>query len=708
MIIFDMGSTRGKDRYRRAAGVVAAVVCVTGGVWALVKLGTAELSTSEQVGVLGLLLGLVPIGAGAVRLLKPVGEVDVEGAAASLAGAVEASELAQRLQLLGGDDHPIDVGFSFRSAPSRVAEHAGAAGSLSEITDYYRQLRPRRLVITGAPGAGKTVLALELMLGLLEGRGPHDPVPVRLALASWDTTVTLEEWLTGELVDIYRLSRGTARALVEQRRVLPVLDGLDEMDAVGAPRGSSRAAAALAALNAYQAGRSKAPMVLTCRTAQYEALAGRARLLDSARVEVETVTPRQAHAFLATRVWDPQLWGPVLDTLDRDPNGAVAQTLSTPWVLTLAIIVYEADGDPAGLLDLAEPHDIRQYLLDRFVPAATDLHVRAGNTAYEPGDVERWLTVLADYLNDNARTGRTVGGQRLSAADLVLHRLWPITAGRVRTLDTVMCAATGLVLLVWLGAATFETTEIVAGTVLALLVGSWIVVASRITWPTPKGIDLRRLRTRAGRRATTVPLAVALSVALVCSLALALLAAYPADYPLPGYPLMDALANVLTVALPMGLIGGLAFGLRTNLETSAPRGAVDGPRDLVRADARAGLTVGLGAGLAAELAQLAQAGLTDGGLSLQNAFGGIDVLVVTLAFVCLAGLLIWAGAWRRYVATLLCTRGRLPWQLGRFLDWAYGAGLVRVSGTAYQFRHRELQDHLAGRVRTSRHAPAVT
>lgn len=29
--------------------------------------------------------------------------------------------------------------------------------------------------------------------------------------------------------------------------------------------------------------------------------------------------------------------------------------------------------------------------------------------------------------------------------------------------------------------------------------------------------------------------------------------------------------------------------------------------------------------------------------------------------------------------------------VGRFLEWAYDAGLLRVSGPAYQFRHRELQ-----------------
>jgi hypothetical protein len=33
----------------------------------------------------------------------------------------------------------------------------------------------------------------------------------------------------------------------------------------------------------------------------------------------------------------------------------------------------------------------------------------------------------------------------------------------------------------------------------------------------------------------------------------------------------------------------------------------------------------------------------------------------------------------------------LPQRVGHFLDWAYDANLLRMSGTAAQFRHRELQ-----------------
>ncbi|MGX7829657.1 hypothetical protein ACTG9Q_31675 [Actinokineospora sp. 24-640] len=54
----------------------------------------------------------------------------------------------------------------------------------------------------------------------------------------------------------------------------------------------------------------------------------------------------------------------------------------------------------------------------------------------------------------------------------------------------------------------------------------------------------------------------------------------------------------------------------------------------------------------------------------------------------------------REISDGLCTRrlfeiSSLPWRLGRFLHWCYQAGLIRQAGIGYQFRHRELQDHLA-------------
>jgi hypothetical protein len=70
------------------------------------------------------------------------------------------------------------------------------------------------------------------------------------------------------------------------------------------------------------------------------------------------------------------------------------------------------------------------------------------------------------------------------------------------------------------------------------------------------------------------------------------------------------------------------------------------------------------------------------------------LLTFGLAFGLIVGLAYYAGAWRRYAVFLLCSRCRLPFRLGLFLEWAVTAGLMRYSGPAYKYRHRELQHWL--------------
>jgi hypothetical protein len=54
-------------------------------------------------------------------------------------------------------------------------------------------------------------------------------------------------------------------------------------------------------------------------------------------------------------------------------------------------------------------------------------------------------------------------------------------------------------------------------------------------------------------------------------------------------------------------------------------------------------------------------------------------------------------AWFGFVMTSrwLAFRGKLPWMTTGFLDDAHRLGLLRTAGAVYQFRHAELQDHLA-------------
>jgi len=51
-------------------------------------------------------------------------------------------------------------------------------------------------------------------------------------------------------------------------------------------------------------------------------------------------------------------------------------------------------------------------------------------------------------------------------------------------------------------------------------------------------------------------------------------------------------------------------------------------------------------------------------------------------------------AYGLYAVGVSCAkaRERLPFHLESFMEWACDSGLLRIAGTGYQFRHRQLQD----------------
>ncbi|NEA53484.1 hypothetical protein G3I60_04770 [Streptomyces sp. SID13666] len=163
--------------------------------------------------------------AAVAALRKPVEGNDAElahGRAKTPARQIEQGEGGVRRQLLGADTQRINLSYVLHPATARTASTPPAGRTftdgttaLPDVLAYYRSTRPRRLGITGAAGAGKTVLALELMLTLIEDRAEDDPVPVRIPIAQWDTDQPLADLLTQRLTDAYDWPPDLAAGLLQ-------------------------------------------------------------------------------------------------------------------------------------------------------------------------------------------------------------------------------------------------------------------------------------------------------------------------------------------------------------------------------------------------------------------------------------------------------------------------------------------------------------
>jgi hypothetical protein len=201
-------------------------------------------------------------------------------------------------------------------------------------------------------------------------------VPVLFSLFSWDLAVQprVQDWLTDQLMQTYpalqAISEDAAAALVEQSRVLPVLDGLDELL-------PARAAAIINSLNASLPG----GVILTSRRAEYlVAIAtARDRLTAADDIEPLPLTTAEAAAYLRHHLQpNPEpAWDALLENLTPaagpapSATPALAQIVATPLGLWLVRAVYmDSHRDPAPLIaPSATPDSLREDLFAQLISA---------------------------------------------------------------------------------------------------------------------------------------------------------------------------------------------------------------------------------------------------------------------------------------------------------------------------------------------------
>jgi NACHT domain len=557
---------------------------------------------------------------------------------------------------------------------------SGLGGQDAEIGEVFSDRVPtRRLVILGEPGSGKSVLLIGLLQDLLERRTDSEPVPVLFTLASWNPDQPLKAWLADQLRRTYPGLVGPApaaptaaapvdwaQALLDARLILPLLDGFDELPVAVHP-------AALDSLN--RALPTRQPLILASRAAQYRnALTHPAtvRLNGAAAIRLLPLTPDAAAAYLRRDAGGPHVpaasrWDTV--TTHLGTGSPVGQALSTPLGLFLARTIYNprpgtplipTATSPDELCDTTIFPDrtvIDTHLFNAYIPAAYTPH-----HPHPP----RWTTEQA--TRTFAFLARFLENQRDGSPDLAWWHLPQAIPPRTRYLVAGLTGgfADGLVARLAFGLAYGLMGGLAGG-----LAGGGIGV---------RALPIPGFQFRWGLRMLVLGVGVGLAGGAALGLGVGL-----------GVELVGGFADGLTIGLTIGPALGLTFGLTIGLTAELTAAEADltsttGPGALLSLDRRtflaSGLTHGLASGLIVGLPNVLAFGLTFG-----LAFG----LVYGLAF----GLAHTAWANFALARAYLAVRGKVPQNLMAFLEDAHGRGVLRQIGPVYQFRHIDLQRHLA-------------
>jgi len=556
----------------------------------------------------------------------------------------------------------------------------------TEVVDVFDTM-DRSLLILGAPGSGKTTLLLELARDLLD-RATNDsahPIPVVFPLSTWaETRKPLLEWLQDELNLRYDVPRAIAQEWVLTDQVLPMLDGLDEVNAV-------HRATCVEAINVFRQCHGFLPLVITSRTADYEALAEQLRVHGA--ILVLPLTREQVDAYLA----DLGSAGEPVRAAIRD-DASLWELLDSPLLLNIITVSY-AGQTAAPVPTRGTVVARRDQLFGSYVNQV--LRRRAAECGYASAETIHWLSWLASQM---AKHGQTVFYlERLQPDWLPATLRWAVGACNDLVFGFVFGLIFGLGPFVLSGRGEWIIPGSVFGLAIGLIMGLLSLLPSRRARVISSVEKVRwswnGFRWNLIRNGLIVGVVIGVVVGTCCAVVAGLQKGVLAGL-LGGLLAGPILALVVGVSVLLG-------GLLGELFNSLTRGLTIGELETRTVPNEGILSSGRNSFLGALVGVLL--GGSGGGLILGLrvwTLGGharfevwFGALIGALYLGAFLGMRAGGEACvKHYVLRLLLiVAGSTPWNYVRFLDQTAERILLRKVGGGYAFLHRMLLEHFAAR-----------
>jgi predicted NACHT family NTPase len=245
-----------------------------------------------------------------------------------------------------------------------------------------------KLLILGALGAGKTTTLLELAKDLIirVEKDNNQPIPVIFDLLSWPrNNQTLTEWLVDELKSKYNINKKIGKQLIECQQIIPLLDGLDELDLW-------RQEACLEAINQFVDAENPANHLAVCtRLEEYKRCKSRLKLHGA--IFLRPLTPQQVKQYLVNAS-SLQLWYSIED----DPN--LMALAKTPLWLNMMTLAYDEILIHAWKR-LSSKEERRNYLLNAYIRWMLTWKVSSRYFAKKeprPEQMRPWIALFAKMM----------------------------------------------------------------------------------------------------------------------------------------------------------------------------------------------------------------------------------------------------------------------------------------------------------------------
>lgn len=261
-----------------------------------------------------------------------------------------------------------------------------------------------KLLIRGKTGSGKTTTMLNFAKEMIR-RAEADinyPIPVLLDLCSWrNPQQPMTDWLVDELKLKYGVRKNLGKQLLDNKQLLPLLDGLDEVE-------PSLHESCVRELNAWLQGTTQPLYLVVCSLwgdIQDSSQQDIWQLSLNAVVQLKPLTQEQVQQYLISLDCTE-----LCQMLEQDTN--LLELVRTPFLLNITAMSYE-------LLSLVQWQQLSsraqhvEYLLDAYVQYM--LHREIQNRWYGKHKIpsveqtRRWLVYLAQQLQEEWRTEFLVG-----------------------------------------------------------------------------------------------------------------------------------------------------------------------------------------------------------------------------------------------------------------------------------------------------------